>query len=115
MKKTARKKKINRYLKGKIESGECICCGSLSLITISGICLKCWKAVSNYLTASFGKKKSKKRRIVTTRTTRSVPVIPKVDFSPEEIAEMSQGAVPIKKRVKVSQRDRNFKWKETGA
>jgi hypothetical protein len=107
--------KIRKYLKGKISSDVCECCGKERLIVIDGVCIWCLRLITEYLRSQFGTKK-----VVT--QPRLTPVfkgedeeieevsqrpqlkIRKVKLEPGEIAEMSHGARKVKPK-------QAFEWK----
>ena len=98
---------IRKYLKGKISSDACECCGKERLIVIDGVCIWCLKLIISYLQNQFGERTTviqhqpKLRPIPTVRVPGRV-----VRMTPEEVEEMSSGAHKVKPK-------QGFEWIDT--
>ena len=100
--KPSRKIRVRKFLKGKIGSSRCTCCGIDCLITVSGLCLKCMRRILIYLNETF----SNGGGSPSTTVVRRPKKFKRAMFDSKELAQMSGGA--RRKHLKKKKRFRHL-------
>jgi len=111
--------KLREFLRGRIGSGDCLCCGKYSVIGLvirdGLLCFKCMKLVIKYITIQVDGNGAVDK--VLAKTSKSGPLPPRkvAKFTAQDLKEMSMGALvqnltkAVMNNVKKEKQDK-FRW-----